>query len=140
MLRWCLVVAGASVVLAASATAVWAADAGNTWPALPFTRGPGAYLSPWKILGRGSWLLFLAWVRTTDWISQDAQLMKLRHAMWNPIAYFSFLVALLVFWLVPSFLIGTILMAIAWVAPLAVYIRYRNAAVQTWDKVLTPKQ
>ena len=137
MLRLLLVVAGAVAVLGVDATAALAAEESNTWPALPFTRGPGAYLSPWKILA--CWFLFLAWVRSTDWISTDAQAFKLKYGMWNPIAYASFLVALVLFWLLPLFPLGFALMAIAWLVPLAVYIRQRNAAVPAYDKVLTPK-
>ena len=58
-----------------------------------FSRGGGSYLSPWKIFA--AWLLFLAWVRTTDWISQDGQIFKLKYGIWNPIAFFSFFLALL---------------------------------------------
>jgi type II secretory ATPase GspE/PulE/Tfp pilus assembly ATPase PilB-like protein len=137
MLRWLLVVAGALAMVAVDTGALLAAETGGSWPALPFVRGPGAYLSPWKILG--FWALFLAWVHTTDWISCDAQLMKLRYAMWNPIAYGSFFAAMLLFWILPWFAVGFVLMSIAWVAPLTAYIRYRNNAVPLYDKVLTPK-
>ncbi len=137
MLRWLFVVAGAAAILVLDVPAALAADEGGTWPALLYTRGPGAYLSPWKILG--SWTLFLAWVRTTDWISQDAQTLKLKYGTWNPIAFFSFFVALLLSWLLPWFSVGIVLMALAWAAPLTVYIRYRNKAVSPYDKVLTPR-
>lgn len=59
--------------------------------------------------------------------------------MWNPIAYFSFFVALLLFYLLPSFVIGIVLMSVAWTVPLGLYVRYRNNAVQSYEKVLTPK-
>jgi type II secretory ATPase GspE/PulE/Tfp pilus assembly ATPase PilB-like protein len=137
MLRWLCVVAAALAIVAVDTGAARAADAGASWPALVFVRGTGAYLSPWKIFG--CWALFLAWVRTTDWINTDAQLMKLKYSMWNPIAFFSFFVALLLFWILPWFVVGFVLMFVAWVAPLTAYIRYRNNAVALYDKVLTPK-
>ena len=137
MLRWLLVVAGAAAVLVWEATAAVAADDSGTWPALPYSRGPGAYLSPWKIFG--CWFLFLAWVRTTDWINQDTQTLKLKYATWNPIAYFSFFVTLLLFWLLPWFSVGLVLMVLGWLVPLTVYIRFRNKAVSPYDKVLTPR-
>jgi len=139
MLRWLLVFAGAIAVSAFDANLLLAADADTTWPALdsPFSRGSGLYLSPWKILG--TWLLFLLWVRTTDWISQDAQAMKLKYGMWNPIAFFSFFLCLLLLWILPWFGVGFLLLLIAYLAPLVTYIILRNAAVQSYDKVLTPK-
>jgi type II secretory ATPase GspE/PulE/Tfp pilus assembly ATPase PilB-like protein len=138
MLRWLLPVAGATALLAVNASSAAAADV-DLWPDLgmPFSRGPGAYLSPWKITI--TWLLFLVWVRTTDWISQDAQLMKLRYALWNAIAFFSFFVCLLLLWLIPIFFVGILFAAIAWIAPVIAYVIYRNAKVPYTDKVLTQR-
>ncbi len=137
MLRWLFVAATAAAVLLIDTPLALAADDEVTWPSLPFIRGHGAYLSPWKVLG--GWFIFLVWVRTTDWINTDAQQNKLKYGTWNPIAFFSFFVALLLFWLLPSFIGGAVLMGIAWLVPLTVYIRYRNAAVQQHEKVLTPE-
>ncbi len=136
MLRWLFVVAGAVAVLTVDDSVAWADEDATAWPALSFSRGNGAYFSPWKILG--CWVLFLLWVRTTDWINQDAQQLKLKYVMWNPIAFFSFLVALVLFWLLPSFIVGIVLMTVAWAVPLGFYVRYRNNAVQAYEKVLTP--
>ena len=52
-------------------------------------RGPGGYYSWVKLLA--FWLLFLAWVRTADWINRDAQAMKLELLRWNPVVFGSFL-------------------------------------------------
>ncbi|MGD9720749.1 MAG: GspE/PulE family protein [Pirellulales bacterium] len=135
MLRWLLVVAGAAAVLAVDVPVAWAAEEGSTWPDLQFTRGPGAYLSPWKIVA--CWLVFLLWVRSTDWINQDAQTHSLKYGTWNPIAYGSFFVALLLFWILPWFAAGMVLLALAWAVPLGLYVRYRNNAVGGYDKVFT---
>ena len=138
MLRWFIVFAGAAAIAVLDPSASWAADA-DPWPALegPFLRGPGAYLSPWKILS--FWLLFLTWVRTTDWISTDGQLMKLKYAMWNPIAYASFFLAIVLFWILPWFPVGFILMLLAWAVPLTLYVIYRNKAAGMYDRVMTSK-
>ena len=139
MLRWFFVFAGAISVSAFDAGLLLAADANDVWPALdaPFSRGSGMYLSPWKILG--TWLLFLLWVRTTDWISQDAQAMKLKHGMWNPIVFFSFFLCLLLLWIIPLYGVGILLLLIAYIAPLVAYIVIRNSQVPAYDKVLTSK-
>jgi type II secretory ATPase GspE/PulE/Tfp pilus assembly ATPase PilB-like protein len=138
MLRRLIVLAGAMVICAIDAQILAAAEVDSDWPSLgaPFFRGSGDYLSLWKIMGY--WLLFLAWVRTTDWISQDAQVLKLRYTLWNHIAFFTFLVALLILWVLPWFAVGMALVGIAYVAPLACYIVYRNRNVlSSYDKVLS---
>lgn len=139
MLRLLVVFAGAMVIWAADAQVLWAAD-DTSWPSLGirFFRGNGAYLSPWKILG--TWLVFLAWVRTTDWISQDAQSLKLRWAVWDPIAFFCFFVALLLLWILPWFVVGFSLLFVAYAVPLGAYIVHRNQHVASpYDKVLTTR-
>jgi type II secretory ATPase GspE/PulE/Tfp pilus assembly ATPase PilB-like protein len=138
MLRRLIVFSAVAVLVAVDCTPLGAVEV-EMWPdtGLSFVRGPGAYLSPWKVVL--SWLLFLTWVYTTDWISQDAQLMKLRFNLWNPIAFFSFFVALILLWLLPWFAVGMLFMVIAWVAPLAAYVVYRNGKVPIADKVFTQK-
>jgi type II secretory ATPase GspE/PulE/Tfp pilus assembly ATPase PilB-like protein len=134
------------LVVFAAAAGVWAAGGGGAaaaeveiWPSTgPFVRGSGFYLSPWKIMG--FWLVFLAWVQSTDWISRDAQSLRLRWMLWNPIVFFSFFVALLLFWTIPIFFIGMFLLLAAYVAPLATYVTYRNKQVKaSSDKVFTAR-
>ncbi|MEX0675723.1 MAG: ATPase, T2SS/T4P/T4SS family [Pirellulales bacterium] len=138
MLRVFVVLAGAIALWAAGATSAWA-QAPDLWPSTgSFIRGTGFYLSPWKIMG--AWLVFLAWVRSSDWISADAQALGLRWAIWNPIVFFSFFVAIVLLWIIPIFVIGIFLVLVAYVAPLATYITYRNMQVKSsYDKVLTGK-
>jgi type II secretory ATPase GspE/PulE/Tfp pilus assembly ATPase PilB-like protein len=82
----------------------------------------------------------LLWVRTTDWVSQDGQTLKIRYALWNGIVFFTFFVAVLLFFIVPWFALGMVLMAVAYVAPLASYVVYRNRQVPSpSDKVMTRK-
>jgi type II secretory ATPase GspE/PulE/Tfp pilus assembly ATPase PilB-like protein len=140
MPRWLIVLAGAVVVCTVDVQLLSAAEGDSNWVSLgvPFKRDSGGYLSLWKILG--FWLLFLLWVRTTDWVSQDAQQWKLRYAIWNPIVFFSFFVALLLLWIVPYFSVGIVLLLIGYAAPLISYVVYRNKQVPApSDKVLTRK-
>ncbi len=59
--------------------------------------------------------------------------------MWNPIAFFSFFVALLLFWLLPSFVVGIILMAVAWAVPLGFVRRLsQRASPRTTRKCSRP--
>jgi type II secretory ATPase GspE/PulE/Tfp pilus assembly ATPase PilB-like protein len=127
-----------AAVSAAGASIALAADA--TWPNLtvdPKTfRGPGFYLSLLKM--SAAWLVFLAWVKTTDWISTDCQEMKkLNYQQWNPIVVGSFMAAFVLLWLLPSFWIGFPLLVIAYAVPLTVYIVRRNSEVSPSERVLT---
>jgi type II secretory ATPase GspE/PulE/Tfp pilus assembly ATPase PilB-like protein len=140
MLRVLLVCTLAAVAWAVDAQAVWAADGStNLWPSTgTFTRDTGFYVSPWKVLAY--WLVFLLWVRTTDWVSQDTQALSLRWAVWIPVVFFTFFVALLLFWIIPNFWVGIVLLLVAYAAPLGVYIRYRNQQVKSsYDKIFSAK-
>jgi type II secretory ATPase GspE/PulE/Tfp pilus assembly ATPase PilB-like protein len=138
MLRALFVLAVASVLWATGAGAAFAQDQDATlWPSSgPFTRGTGFYLDPWKMLLL--WFVFLCWVRSTDWVSQDAQQLKLRWAMWNPIVFFTFFVGLLLFFIISVWPVGFGLLLVTYVAPLVSYIVYRNKQVRSsYDKVFT---
>lgn len=97
--------------------------------------GPGFYLHWAKILP--CWLLYLLWVHTTDWVSTDSQNMKLDYHRWNPIVFFSFLAAFVLVWMLPTFWVSLPILLIAYVAPLASYVVYRNSKALPHDKVLT---
>lgn len=137
MLRLLVVFGGAILLWSAAAAPAWAQPAEfSPWPSTSFMRGTGFYLSPWKILA--VWLIFLAWVRSTDWVSQDSQALGLRWTMWVPVVFFSFFVALLLFWIIPIFFVGVTLLLLAYVGPFATYATYRNKQVKaSTDKVFT---
>ena len=129
-----------AVVFAAASAAGAALAADGAWPNVTVDannfRGRGFYLSLFKIIA--CWLVFLAWVRTTDWISTDCQEMKkLRYQQWNPIVFGSFMAAFVLLWLLPSFWIGFPLLVVAYVVPLAIYVVRRNSEVSLDDRVLT---
>lgn len=110
------------------------------WPNMPLEaagwRGPGGYLSWVKIAA--CWLVFLAWVRTTDWANTDAYQHKLPYVRWNAILFGSFLAALVLVWLLPLFWLGFPLLLAAYVGPLVAYIQFRNAELDPSKRVLTP--
>ncbi len=128
------------MVFGLGAAAAWAAD---TWPAFqpdpkpgtPF-RGPGFYFSLPKIFA--CFLLFLLWVKTTDWVSIDCQELKLDYLRWNPIVFGTFFGAFILVWLIPPFWLAFPLLVVAYVAPLASYIVYRNSKVDNNQRVMTP--
>ncbi len=99
-------------------------------------RGPGFYLNWVKILA--SFLLFLCWVKTTDWASTDGQDMKLDYLRWNSVLFWPFFASVVLLWIIPTFWISFPLMVLAYGVPLGWYVVYRNARVMLHQKVLTP--
>jgi type II secretory ATPase GspE/PulE/Tfp pilus assembly ATPase PilB-like protein len=136
-----------AIIILAAIVFLAAGDAfaagGGDWPKFqpdpaPGTdfRGPGNYLSWIKILA--CWLLFLLWVATTDWLSTDAQDLKLDFLRWNPIVFGTFFGAFILLWLLPFFWLGFPLLVVAYAGPLTAYILHRNARVLPHQRVLTP--
>ena len=85
------------------------------------------------------WLLFLAWVRSADWVNRDAQAMKLDLLRWNPLVFGPFLGGVLLFFFIPVFWVGYPLLLIVYAAPLVSYVLYRNGHVHDSEKVFTPE-
>lgn len=121
-----------------TAPAVESHDA--NWPTYPLnghepSRGPGFYLALWKIF-----LIFFIvwlWVRTTDWVSRDAVALGLSYDKWNSSVFFPFFVAFFLCLWLPWFIVGYLLLLVAYVVPLTIYIRKRNSLVAESDKVMT---
>ena len=137
MLRLPLILIGVATIWACGGGVLLAQD-GGSWPAYQLKdgwSGPGFYLSLVKIIL--SWLVFAAWVRSTDWVSRDCRAAKLNYIRWNPIVMGSFMAAFILLWLLPYFWLGFFLLLIAYVGPLAAYIQHRNSKVPTQQKVLT---
>ncbi|HEX3997698.1 MAG TPA: ATPase, T2SS/T4P/T4SS family [Pirellulales bacterium] len=98
-------------------------------------RGPGGYLSVPKLLF--CWLLFSLWVRTVDWINHDVQRNRLSYAVWNSAAFFSFVAAFVLLWVLPWFWLAAFLMVAAYAGPLAGYVVVRNRSVSSERRVFT---
>jgi type II secretory ATPase GspE/PulE/Tfp pilus assembly ATPase PilB-like protein len=99
-------------------------------------RGPGFYLSLLKFAG--VWLLFLAWVKTTDWVSQDCLRVNLNYVIWNSVVFFMFIAAFILIWILPWFEVAFPLMLVAYLAPIGTFLIIRNRAVEAHQRVLTP--
>jgi type II secretory ATPase GspE/PulE/Tfp pilus assembly ATPase PilB-like protein len=134
--RW-VAVCSASLLLLADAQSAWAADSASSWPNLDgsFHRGPGGYLSLPKIIL--CWLLFLLWVKTTDFVSQDCQRLRLNYVLWNSLVFFTFVFAFLLLWMIPLFALGFLLLLWAYAGPLTAYVIYRNSTVSAEKRILT---
>lgn len=130
------------LVISLLGVAIWTTDATvllaqDAWPATPppFTRGTGGYLNAFKILL--AFALFAIWVKTCDWISQDADRVKLPYSIWNPVVVAPFAVTFLLLFLLPWYWLGFGLMCLAYLAPTFVYVSQRNKQVEHHQRVLT---
>ena len=114
----------------------WPTDTGH-YPTNPldFSYGPGLYLSLVKIAI--FWLVFLLWVKSADWVNQDAQQRKNRAQTWNQVMFAPFIVAVIIVWLLPWFWLGLPILAAALVLPLGAYVRDRNSKLMPPEHVFT---
>jgi len=125
MLRLLLPTAAAVIVVLGAGDLF--AQGVERWPAVEITRnfrGPGFYLSFLKILA--CWLLFLAWIMTTDWANRDGQLLRLNYTRWNSIIFGTFMGSFVLVWLIPYFWLGFPLLLISYAAPLTAYLILRK--------------
>ncbi|HTQ38509.1 MAG TPA: ATPase, T2SS/T4P/T4SS family [Pirellulales bacterium] len=123
-------------------------EAGKGWPHYPLPaatqfgkdpslgRGQGFYLSLSRFFLM--WILFLLWVKTADWVSQDCLRLDMTYMVWNSVMFGPFVAAFFLMWLLPWFEVAYPLMAVAYLAPLGVYIIIRNKGVDSHQRVLTP--
>jgi len=129
----------AGLAIAASLTTAVVGAADNWPPVSPPLpagwRGPGGGLA---ILPAAVWwLVVLAWVRTVDWVYRDATKQGIAPALWSTICGLPLpLVALLAWW-IPSAAAGIVLLLLAWLVPVALYARARNARVAAAERILT---
>ena len=91
--------------------------------------GPGGYLSWGKLLVIT--LIFLFWVRTSDWINRDAMKISdktnMKQEIWNPIVVFSFLIGFLCVISIPIFFAGLPIYLLTAFVPLLVYFIQRRS-------------
>ncbi|RUL89714.1 GspE/PulE family protein [Tautonia sociabilis] len=100
-------------------------------------RGPGLYINLFKFVPVV--LIYLAWVKTVDWVDDDMrELQNLRFEMWNSLVFFSGVLGFLLVWILPVYPIGLLLLLIAYLAPTLTYVYSRNQTVPDDQKVLTP--
>lgn len=100
-----------------------------------FPLGPGFYLSWPKILV--CWLIFLLCVRCVDWMSRDASTLRLEYRRWNMLAFFTFVVAFILLWVLPWFWLAMPLMLLAWAIPFITYVVHRNKKFSIDETVFT---
>lgn len=106
----------------------------------PFDRGPGFYISWWKLLCCIPFFFF--WVKAADWVNADIQrnreTTKMELDSWNPAVVFSFLGGFIALLCLPIFWIGFPIYAIASLLPYFLYLRARNPLLPKATRTIFP--
>jgi type II secretory ATPase GspE/PulE/Tfp pilus assembly ATPase PilB-like protein len=100
-------------------------------------RGSGFYLNLLKFVPVLA--VFLLWTWTTGWADDDMrELNNIRFEMWNSVLFLSGILGFVLMWAIPFYIIGLLLLLLAYFVPLFTYIVSRNQTVPDDRKVLTP--
>ncbi len=95
----------------------------------------GGYFSIVKIILL--MVLYLLWIKTTDWASSDAVEFEKNWKKWNPILVGAFAGSFILTLFLPWFWVGYSGMVIAYLVPFILYVRYRNEDMNPADMVFT---
>lgn len=105
-----------------------------------FRRGPGFYLSWWKMLLCVP--IFLFWVKAADWVNVDLHRTKdqtkLDMDTWNNALSLTFLGGFIVLLCIPLFWIGYPLYLVAGILPYSLYLFQRNPKVASNERTWFP--
>lgn len=102
----------------------------------PSTVSQGFYFNLWKFLF--VILLFLLWAKTSFWVDEDSRGLKCNTEMWNSLTLVCGALGFLLVFCMPNFIVGFLVLAAAYGAPLGFYIHERNAKVPASSRVMTP--
>lgn len=115
-------------------------DKFNDSHSVPRLKSPAIY---WPKL-IAIWLLFLIWVKSADWVNRDSQIFNQGYGKWNPILFFPFFAALLLFAFpilfgigFPNFWVAFGALLVIYLATFVPYAVTRNKAVELHQRVFT---
>jgi general secretion pathway protein E len=97
--------------------------------------GYGGYISIIKLLV--FLILFFGWIPLLTWIFYDAKTIETNEVTWTAIILGAGTVGIIIWLVIPVFIIGMLVYIIAVGAPALAYVRLRNSMVLDFDKVLT---
>ena len=97
--------------------------------------GYGGYISIIKFLV--FLVMFFGWLPLLTWVYQDARAMETKELFWAGIVLGAGAAGLIIWLLIPVFLVGMLLYLIAVGATSLAYVKHRNSMVMDFDRVLT---
>ena len=95
----------------------------------------GGYISVVKLAVFG--VLFLLWIPLVSWVHRDAKAVDTDDAFWTGLVLGVGAGAMLVWQLVPIFIVGLLVYMLAVVGTSLAYVKHRNTRVMEFDRVLT---
>ncbi|MBN1392404.1 MAG: Flp pilus assembly complex ATPase component TadA [Sedimentisphaerales bacterium] len=82
-------------------------------------------------------LLFYPWLLLITWVYQDVKFVRTKETLWTAVVFGAGAVAVIIWLLMPVFIIGLLFYLIAVGAASVSYVIHRNARVPEFDRVLT---
>ena len=95
----------------------------------------GSYISIIKLIT--FLILFFAWLPLLTWVHEDAKAVETKEVFWTSIVLGAGAAAVIIWLVVPIFIVGMLLYMIAVGAISLAYVKHRNARVLDFDRVLT---
>jgi type II secretory ATPase GspE/PulE/Tfp pilus assembly ATPase PilB-like protein len=102
--------------------------AGVSTAALAAIPEPGGYIAPWKIIVMV--VLAAPWLRVCPWVQKDAIDVRAPKTLWSVATVGSGALGLLLWLVLPSFVVGLLLFVVLAGASLIGYVVYRNQQVE----------
>jgi type II secretory ATPase GspE/PulE/Tfp pilus assembly ATPase PilB-like protein len=96
---------------------------------------PGSYASIVKLITHVA--LILAWVWLCVWVNKDVEYVRTNGLQWRLIVLCGALLGILMWWLIPIFIVGLLMYLVAVGGSIGVYIYHRNSMVGVAAKILT---
>ena len=81
--------------------------------------------------------LFLLWLPLVGWVYRDAQAVETREDIWTGIVFGTGAAAMIIWLVVPIFIVGLVVYIISVITVSLIYVSHRNARVMDYDRILT---
>jgi len=95
----------------------------------------GGYVSIVKLVA--FLVLYFLWLLLLNWAYKDAKAVNTNVGLWIGLLLGAGAVSILLWWLIPIFIVGLLIFLIGVGAPALAYVRHRNTRVLDFDRVLT---
>jgi type II secretory ATPase GspE/PulE/Tfp pilus assembly ATPase PilB-like protein len=95
----------------------------------------GGYISIFKFIVY--LIMFFGWIPLLSWVFKDGKSLEIKEVIWTAVILAAGAIGLIIWLVIPVFIIGLLVYLIAVGGPAMAYVKQRNALVLDFDKVLT---